>query len=100
MCTLIKPSKPYKPARHGVGLVGVVLLEVDAEGRDIVVLVEVGAGNLRPGRLTELQCHLHLHVPAVLHLDLLHAHPWHIVDVAKLRCVEPLGGDEAQDLLF
>uniref|UniRef100_A0A0A9A8P6 Uncharacterized protein n=1 Tax=Arundo donax TaxID=35708 RepID=A0A0A9A8P6_ARUDO len=70
---------------------------MDAEGRDVMVLVAVGAGHLRPGRLTELQCHLHLYVPVVLHLHLLHAHPWHIVDVAELCHVEPLGGGEARD---
>jgi len=67
-------------AGRGVGLIGVVLLEVDAEGGDVVVLVAVGAGDVRPRRVPELQRHLHLHVPVVLHLHLhlLHPHPRHI----------------------
>jgi hypothetical protein len=58
---------------RGMGLVGVILLEVDAEGRDVVVFVAVGAGNLRQRRLPQLQGQLHLHGAVVLH-----PHPRHI----------------------
>jgi len=88
-------------AGRGVGLVGVVLLEVDAEGCDVMVLVAVGAGDPRPRRVPELQRHLqlHLHVPVVLHLHLhlFRPHPGHIVDAAELRRVVTLGGGQARD---
>lgn len=68
-------------AHRGVGLVGVVLLEVGAEGRDVVVLVAVGAGHVRPRRLLQLHLQLQLHALAIilhLHLHLLHSNPRHI----------------------
>jgi hypothetical protein len=46
-----------------MGLVGVILLEVDADGCKVMVLLALGASHLRPHRLPQL----HLHGSIVLH---------------------------------
>jgi len=70
-------------ARRGVGLEGVLLLEVRAEGGDVVVLVAVGARELGHGRRL------------LVHVQLLH--PRTPIGVAELRGVEALGGGQARD---
>jgi len=70
-------------ARRGVGLEGVVLLEVRDEGGDVVVLVAVGAGEVGPAR-----------VLVAVHVQLVHPRP---IGVAELRRVESLGGGQARD---
>jgi len=72
-------------ARRGVWLEGVLLLEVRAEGGDVVVLVAVGARELGHRRRRRLLVHVQL------------VHPRAPIGVAELRGVEALGGSQARD---